>query len=374
MKTEPLVPAAVLEAIRAPLAAIGAVRADAPILQPLSLVLELAGEDVRAGLFVLQSEGGAEACLRPDFTVALASAHIARGGGNGRYLYEGPVFRAGGGEEPEEVLNLGLELFGAQDAGGDADAEVASLAWRAARAGGRQDLRLWLGDVALLAAFVQSLSLHPALAAKLVRIAGRPRLLNAELARAGATAPTRRGGQLAAMLSGLEAAEAAAMLEEVWTLAGVEPVGGRGAADIARRLVTRAASAEAPALTVGQAEALSAFMAIGDDPAAAINAIRALGGQSDALEAALQAWQGRVTALTLMTDGAPLTFAPALGHAFDYYDGPTFEIRSAALGAARPVAVGGRYDGLARRLGAEVVLPAVGCTVRPWRAFAEGEA
>jgi ATP phosphoribosyltransferase regulatory subunit len=68
-----------------------------------------------------------------------------------------------------------------------------------------------------------------------------------------------------------------------------------------------------------------------------------------------------------------MRFAPALGHAFDYYDGLTFEVRSAALGDDRPVASGGRYDGLLARLGGAVDARAVGCVVRPWRAFAGGE-
>ena len=78
-----------------------------------------------------------------------------------------------------------------------------------------------------------------------------------------------------------------------------------------------------------------------------------------------------------MTQIAPaerLRFAPALGHAFDYYDGLTFEVRAAALGADRPIAVGGRYDGLLARLGGAAGARAVGCMVRPSRAFAGGEA
>jgi ATP phosphoribosyltransferase regulatory subunit len=70
-----------------------------------------------------------------------------------------------------------------------------------------------------------------------------------------------------------------------------------------------------------------------------------------------------------------MRFAPALGHAFDYYDGLTFEIRSEALGADRPVAVGGRYDGLLARLGGGGgSARAIGCMVRPWRAWARGDA
>jgi ATP phosphoribosyltransferase regulatory subunit len=66
-------------------------------------------------------------------------------------------------------------------------------------------------------------------------------------------------------------------------------------------------------------------------------------------------------------------FSPAFGRAFGYYDGFLFEVRSAALDAERPVAAGGRYDGLMLRLGARTRTSAVGCMVRPWRAYAEGE-
>ena len=67
-------------------------------------------------------------------------------------------------------------------------------------------------------------------------------------------------------------------------------------------------------------------------------------------------------------------FSAALGHAFDYYDGLTFEIRSAALEGDRAVAVGGRYDSLPARLGGAAGSQAVGCMIRPWRAWAGGEA
>ncbi|HKR87395.1 MAG TPA: ATP phosphoribosyltransferase regulatory subunit, partial [Phenylobacterium sp.] len=185
MRTEAPIPAEALAAIRAPFAAAGAERIEPPLLQPLSLLLDLAGEAMRARLFVVQAEGGAEACLRPDFTVAVARCHVERAAAAGRYYYEGPAFRASQGADlAEEFLQLGLERFDAMGAEPvEADAEVAALAWRAAAAGGRTDLSLWLGDVALFAAFVETLSLPKPLAARLKRVAGRPRLLTAELAR-----------------------------------------------------------------------------------------------------------------------------------------------------------------------------------------------
>jgi ATP phosphoribosyltransferase regulatory subunit len=377
VRIEPPVPPDALDAIRAALAPAGAQPVDAPILQPLNLLLDLAGEAMRARLFVVQSEGGAETCLRPDFTVAVARRHIESGARAGRYAYEGPAFRAApGGDRPEQFVQLGVELFA--PAGGalaEVDAEIAGLAWRASAAGGRSDLTLWLGDVGLFAAFIESLALPPVLAARLRRVAGRPRLLNAELARVGESAPAAGGGQLAAMLAGLSEAQAAAMLEEVWALAGVEPVGGRGPAEIAARLVRRAEAAEAPALTETQAAAVREFMAISEAPEPALKRVRALAGApAPALDAALAAWETRLAQLAPVVPADRMRLVPALGHAFDYYDGLTFEVRSAALGADRPVASGGRYDGLLARLGGAADTGAVGCVVRPWRAFSGGEA
>jgi len=375
MRVEPAVPGEVRAAVRAPLEGSGAERADAPLLQPLNLLLDLAGEAMRARLFVVQAEGGAESCLRPDFTVAIARQHIEGGRAAGLYWYEGAAFRASAGaDRPEEFVQIGLEMF--SPGGGRveaADAEIAGLAWRAAAAGGRDDLSLWLGDVALFGAFVESLDLPETLAARLKRVAGRPRLLWAELSRVGET--TADGGTLAGLLAGLSEGQAAALLEEVWALAGVEPVGGRGPAEIAARLVKKAEAARAPALTEAQADAIRAFMAIDDQPAYAFARMRELAGQKDrALKAALAGWDARLLELSRTAPAERTRFTPALGHAFDYYDGLTFEVRSAAVGADLPVAVGGRYDGLLARLGGPGDARAVGCMVRPWRAWTGGQA
>jgi ATP phosphoribosyltransferase regulatory subunit len=116
-------------------------------------------------------------------------------------------------------------------------------------------------------------------------------------------------------------------------------------------------------------------MAIDDAPAYAIAQMRTLAGPNEApLAAALSGWEARLTDLAQIAPAERLRFAPALGHAFDYYDGITFEVLSQALGADKAVAVGGRYDGLIARLGGQGDARAVGCMVRPWRAWSGGEA
>jgi ATP phosphoribosyltransferase regulatory subunit len=335
-------------------------------------LLDLAGEAMRGRLFLVQSDGE-DACLRPDFTIPVARAHIAAGGSAARYLYEGKAFRVAprGSGRAEEFLQIGLEAFGGEG-GGPADAEVAGLAWRAAEAGGRDDLFMILGDVALYRALIDALGLAPALAARLKRAFARGGAIGGELARA--QAPQSGGGQgdrLAELLAGLPEAEATAVLEDVWAIAGIQPVGGRSASEIAHRLVQRGEAARAPRLTPAEAGLIQDFLDLAGPPRAALDAAGALvrrGGLR--LDAELEAWTGRLDAI--VAAGAPearIRFQANFGRAFSYYDGFLFEVRSPALGEEEPVAAGGRYDALPAHLGG-AASGAVGCAVRPARAWA----
>ncbi|ATC33831.1 ATP phosphoribosyltransferase regulatory subunit [Caulobacter vibrioides] len=374
VRLERSIPAPALDAIRAPLLDAGAVLTDAPVLQPLGLLLDLAGEAMRSRLFVVSGEAGEEACLRPDFTVAVARQHFEGGGGAGRRRYEGKAFRVAprGSDRAEEFLQLGVEAFETGDRVA-ADAEMAALAWASAVAGGREDLSLVLGDVSLFSAFVASLDLAPPLAARLTRSFAKPRQLKAELD-GDVAAPTGEQSRIAALLAGLPEEEAASVLQELWSLAGIEPVGGRRPAEIARRLVEKADAAKAGRLDPAQADKVRAFLAVSDRPDAALSAIAALAGpKAEALNAVLDGWRARLAGMAQR--GVALeraTLAAAFGRAFGYYDGYLFEIRSAALGDERPVAAGGRYDGLPAKLGVATDTGAVGFMIRPARAYAGG--
>lgn len=375
IRLETQVAEAALAAIRAPFLEEGSTPIEVSVLQPLDVTLDLSGEAMRPRLFVVQADGIDEACLRPDFTIGVAREHIAAGARSGRYLYEGKAFRVAppGSERAEEFLQIGVESFGSGDPV-KADAAIAGLAWRAAAAGGRRDLTLEMGDISLFRLFLEALGLPRAVIARLLAAFRRPRGVRAELERAQAAQPAPAGnGRLAGVLAGLPEAEAVKALEELWALAGVQPVGGRSPAEIIHRLNERAEAARTPALAAAEAEKITAFLGVSDRPAAAIDRMAAL-ATSTALDKALEAWAERLNALKAA--GAPETamrFSPNFGRAFGYYDGFLFEVRSAALDAERPVAAGGRYDGLMTRLGARSRTGAVGCMVRPWRAWAEGE-
>jgi len=372
---EAAVPAEVLAAIRAPFEALGATPIDPPMMQPLSLLLDLAGEAMRARLLVVQGEGGAELCLRPDFTIPVTRMHIAGGERQMRYVYEGKAFRAAtaGLDRAREFLQIGLEAFGdGQEPG--VDGEVAATAWRAAVAGGRSDLHLMLGDVALFGEFVGALGLAKPLAARLLRAFSRPRALQIELGRAQQPPrEPRQGDRVSALIAGLPEAEATAVLEDIWALAGIAPVGGRSAGEIVHRLVQRAEHDSAPRLSEAEAGLLRAYLEISDRPKAALERIDALarsGGLK--LDGALSAWSRRLeTIAEAGVSGASMTLSTSFGRAFGYYDGFLFEILSTALGPDHSVAGGGRYDSLPARLGGQrASRGAVGCMVRPARAWA----
>ena len=372
---EPALSSEQLAAIRAPFAAFGGTRVDAPVLQPLSLLLDLAGEGLRARLFVVQSENAEEQALRPDFTIPVVQSHIASGAGTGGYVYEGKAFLAPerGSDHASEFLQIGAELFGT---GGDPfadDARIAALAWSAAVAGGRTDLSLLLGDPGLFRGFLKAMGLASSVALRLQRALSSPRAMALALGREPA-ADDSRHARLADLLSGLGESDATALLEEVWRMSGIQPVGGRSAAEIVHRLTARADAARAPGLTPSEVERIEGFLTIAGPPQAALEDIVRLAGPVAAdLAPLLDGWRRRLSCLA--EQGVPadaLSLATAFVRPFGYYDSMLFEVRSAALGADHPVAAGGRYDALPSRFGGAP--GAVGCMVRPGRAVAGGAA
>ena len=368
MTVEPAVPPEVLARIRAPFLEGAAEPVDPPVLLPLSLLLDLTGEALRARLFVVAGEGGAELALRPDFTAPIARAHVESGRAEGRYVYEGRAFRVPppGSDRPSEFLQLGLERLGAA-AGPAADAETAGLAWRAARAGGRDDLSLLVGDLSVADALLAALETPPLAAGRIRRALSDPDALGRALDHR--PSPQGPAGGLAGLIAGRPEGEGAAIVEEVWALAGVQPVGGRTALEIARRLGGKAALDEP--LSEPSRHILRRAFALQGAPDAVLDQLAALAREHGlALDPALDAASGRLGALAAAGVDGPIVFAPGFGRPFSYYDGMLFEVRSAALGPDRPVAAGGRYDRLPPALGGPAT-PAVGCMVRPARAWSE---
>ncbi|MCG8443061.1 MAG: ATP phosphoribosyltransferase regulatory subunit, partial [Caulobacterales bacterium] len=232
-----------LEAVRAVFEATGAELVDPPVLQPARPYVDVSGEDVRARLFFVEDPEGRALVMRPDLTIPVCRLHLDRGGDPGRsaaYRYEGKAFKyaAPGSGRAAEFIQVGLERFGDADAPA-ADAESLGVALEAVRRAGARVERLVLGDAGLFNAFVDGVGLGPLAAERLKRAFAAADTLEDALAADPAPSP------LAAALASLSTEEAAAALDEIYALAGVEAVGARAPRAVAERLLARAAEARA---------------------------------------------------------------------------------------------------------------------------------
>ncbi len=364
MRIEARIPDEVLQRIRAPFRRLDAdgrkpERIDPPVIQPLDLLLDLSGEAMRERLFVVQGEDGAEACLRPDFTIPVARRLVEQGDLANSWYYQGQAFRipplGARDSHPSEFLQIGIEAFGGPDSG-EADADLVGLAWESAAAGGRGDLSLRIGDVRFFKAFLSDIGISEPIAARLRRAFTRPRRLKAELARASRPAASQG------------AAPTAQQIAAGWAEHGLDPVGGRTADEIAARLTQRQAEDALPRLTAEQTAQIEAYLAVTGSPAEALERLGAL-SRGDAFNKESRWWALLIEHLPAC--GVPadrITFDASFGGPFSYYDGLVFEIVSAALGRSLTVAAGGRYDALATQLLGDSV-SACGCMVRPARAW-----
>jgi ATP phosphoribosyltransferase regulatory subunit len=342
--------------------AAGFERIEPPILQPAAIFLDMSGEEIRGRLFLTSDAAGEEFCLRPEYTIPVCRAYLSslHAGRIAEYSYLGPVFRAqtGQGGEREQT---GLESFGRKDAEA-ADAEIFALAMEAASAAGGP-LVARLGDVRLFDTVLASLALPDVWRRRLRRGVAHGRSLSAILNGRGQGAFSQ-SGMLAAMESA-DHAGAKALVEDLLAIAGIDAVGGRTASEIADRFLEQAALRSGEPIGPDKRKALDAFLAISGDPDEAAAKLRNLADEAELdLDAALDAFERRNGFIAARGVAIQETrFSAAFVRDFDYYTGFVFEARDAHRPDAKPALGGGRYDGLARRLGASEDIPAVGAAI-----------
>jgi ATP phosphoribosyltransferase regulatory subunit len=344
------------------LLAAGFERIEPPLLQPASVFLDMSGEDIRGRLYLTSDADGAELCLRPDYTIPVCLAYLAspQSGREAQYSYLGPVFRARPGQSGE-FTQSGLESFGRDDAEA-ADAEIFAVAMESAEAAGAGALNVNLGDAHLFDQALRALDLPDVWLRRLRRGLARGRPLRAILEEGGNGSASQSG-----VLAALERADhsgAKALVEDLLAIAGIASVGGRSAGEIADRFLDQAALRSGGAPKEKQA-ILERFLAISSDPDSASRDLRKLAGEARLdIGAALDSLDQRIGFLAARgMKVEDYKFSTAFVRDLDYYTGFVFEAVDPARSDGRPAVGGGRYDGLARRLGASVDIPAVGAAI-----------
>ncbi len=351
-------------------------RVEPAILQPADVFLDLSGEEMRRRLLLVSDPAGSELCLRPDMTIPVSRSHLANGdpARAARYYYVGPVFRhRPGSAEHDEFLQAGIERFGDTDAPA-ADAEIMALGLEAAKTLGAASLDIRIGDPTIFLAFAEALELA----------AGWQRRLRAGFGSAGGVAAVLAASQsadtdgaastYATALAKVDPEVARRLVAEMADIAGIAPVGGRSADEIADRLIERASLGGSRAMPAEARAVLEKLAAIKDAPARARDAIAALAGEAGiAVDDALTAMTARLDALAAAgLDTDTMRFAAGYGRRLDYYSGFVFEAHLTGNAAAGQIVGGGRYDTLLSQLGSAEQVPGVGCAIWVERALGKG--
>ena len=338
-------------------------RVEPAVLQPTAPFLDMSGEDIRGRLFLTSGPDGEELCLRPDYTIPVCLLHLTETAKakETRACYLGPVFRARA-QSGGELLQTGLESFGRRDIEA-ADAEILALAMAGAEAAGSGPLKVRIGDARVFDGVIGALGLPEYWRRRVRRGVARGASLDKLLDRSGLT-PFSKAGVLAA----LERADhdgAKALVQDLLAIAGIATVGGRSPSEIADRFLEQAASRADAGPGEEQTRALERFLAISGHPDAASQALRALAKDAGLdIDKALASFDERVGFLA--ASGLPIdefTYSAGFVRDLDYYTGFVFEAFDPARPDAAPVLGGGRYDGLARKLGADEETPAVGAAI-----------
>ncbi len=337
--------------LRALFEAQGAAVVEPPVLQPAETLLDLYGEDIRARAYVTSDALRGEQMLRPDFTVPVVQMHMTHGAEPARYTYAGEVFRRQE-DDPDranEYIQVGYEVFDRTDPAA-ADAEVFALMSQIVSPLG---LRAATGDIGILMAAVLGLQTLPERKAALMRHIWRPRRFRALLDRYAGRADVPAARQT--LIGGATPKNDAPL------------IGRRTQEEIDARIAALNKDAQAPRLGAGEVQLIEGLLSVRETLPFALERLRDIAVDMPTITPAVEQLTRRGDALAargVAIDALP--FEASFGRtSMEYYDGFVFGFYSPTRADLPPVASGGRYDALTRRLGQGAEIPAVGGVLRP---------
>ncbi|MEM7635195.1 MAG: ATP phosphoribosyltransferase regulatory subunit [Pseudomonadota bacterium] len=352
--------------------AAGAEYIEPDIIQPADVFLERSGEHIRSRTYVFADPSGAQLCLRPDLTVPACRYHLEQAGdvmAATRYCYAGKAFRhskTAGDTGPREFDQVGLELFGGSAVASD-DAETLALTLAALEAANVSGYSIQLGDLGLFTALLASIDMPERWRTSLKRQFRRPRAFRDLLNRlTGKTAKARTS--ISDLLDEMAAssADAVSFVEQKLEAGDLEMIAGRSIEQVAGRLSEKLDDRSEPALSEQHAQLIDDYLSVRCPLPLAVAKLRQLGAKTNsAFVPAVDLFEARVEAIQKAgLETADMEFAAVFGRSLEYYTGFVFQIdRLLADGASQTIAGGGRYDTMLRDIGADTMIPAVGCAI-----------
>jgi ATP phosphoribosyltransferase regulatory subunit len=350
------------DALAAHLAAQGYRRYEPPILLAASDFFD-SGEEIRGSLYLTSDISGTDYCLRPEYTIPVCHYYLAsaEAGKPAAYSYCGPVFRYRA-DGPGEFIQAGLESFGRVDREA-ADAEILALTIETITTVAGRMLSVRIGDAGLFARLLEALDLSPQWRRRIGRGHLQGKALETILKAPNGTSMDHSG--VLAALEGSDKQGARALVEDLLAIAGIATVGGRSAAEIADRFLEQAALKSGSGFPAEKRAIIERFLAIESDPDRASAALRQLARDANLdLAAILDKFDARLGFMAMRgLDVASLRFGTGFARNLDYYTGFVFEAHDKDEPDGKPLAGGGRYDLLAKSLGAKEAIPAVGAAI-----------
>lgn len=325
-----------------------------PLIEPASLFLTKAGDQIIEHLFSFE-RGGRQYALRPEFTASAAYQYTHRHHtGVVRWQFVGSVF-----QDIHETASLGAELIGL--AGSSADAEMMGMAATGLQQVGIQGWKLVIGHVGLTRHLLQTFQLDDRTLRFLLN--HRSQLKDPSAGKKYVQERLERYLSIQHQVLALDTLESMDSEVLVDLMTGVMSensgaIGARTREDIARRLIAKRQRAVHHDRIVAALDFLAEWAQIEARPAEAFQLLKRYVSADTVGQAILNEWQATVQLLTAYDlPEENLLIQPDLARSWDYYTGIVFELQSAE-GAT--LVGGGRYDELMRLIGGQQNVPAVG--------------
>jgi histidyl-tRNA synthetase len=331
-----------------------------PLVEPASLFLIKAGDRIFQSLFTFESNNQVYA-LRPEFTAQALEQFVLQGKPSAiaRWQFEGQNFRRDVHKPVAQQSEIGLELLGI--AGSSADAEVIGTAINALGQAGVQDLQIALGNIDLLRQVIRltfnDSRIEQFLLSNLDALQDQERGVNYVLDLYDRISFPAAWSDLYT-----DAQVPDRLVNDLIHKGNATHIGTRTPDEIAARIEYKMQRAAKRPEIESVLKYLEALSAISDKPSEAFPHIKAiLNNQMDeAIRMAIENWEKTVRLLESFEVDVEqmIRISPTLTRSWDYYTGIVFDIyhepTKTHLGG------GGRYDDLARLMGAPADLPAIG--------------
>lgn len=342
---------------------------ETPILEPTDLFLRKSGGALASQIYSFIDPGSNSVSLRPEFTSSIMRHYLEHVDDThlpARWQYAGPVFRydVSHPEASGQFTQIGAELLGSSSI--MADAEVLGLASQVLNQLGVTDWRMELADLDVLNSVLDAVGVSER--ARTFIIDNVPNLklghqvipqVLEEARRLHLTGHNAHEDYLVEAVQGLDDDQARVVLKGLLKWSAADQLGQRNADEVVSRLLRKLRGSDDGDTLHRGLELASDLAAVRGEPGVALReaevVIRAAGAETSAFERLSQLID---LALSDSAISGHLELDFGLVRGLAYYNGIVFEVRHPSW--PESLGGGGRYDGLAKALGAQDAVPALG--------------